>query len=54
VTKRLRVSKVEDFNFCPGGRSRHTLNQQKVTNAVPPPQKDVKNEGRPGYVYENK
>ena len=36
------------WQFCP------ILNRQKVTNGGPPPQKDVKNEGRSGYVYENK
>jgi len=30
VRKRLLVSKVEDFNFCPLRRIRHPFNQQKV------------------------
>src|SRR5208283_2550531 len=41
-------------NLRPLWRFRHPLNQQKVTNGEPPPQKDVKNEGRSGNVYENK
>jgi hypothetical protein len=48
------VSKVEDSNFCPLRRIRHPFNQQKVTQGALPPQKDVKNEGRSGYMYENK
>ena len=41
-------------NLRPLWRFRHPLNKQKVTNGEPPPQKDVKNEGRSGKVYENK
>jgi len=35
-------------------RFRHSLNQQKVTFGTEPWQRDVKNEDRTDYVYENK
>jgi hypothetical protein len=38
----------------PFWRTNHTRNGHKVTVGKPLPQKDVKNEGRSGNVYENK
>ena len=52
--KAVPVPNMQDSNLRPAWRIRHTLNEQKVTNGTPPPQKDVKNEGRCGNVYENK
>jgi hypothetical protein len=45
---------VEGSNPRPLWRLRPTSTQQKVTIGAPPPQKDVKNEGTSGDVYENK
>jgi hypothetical protein len=45
---------LEGSNLRPLWRFRHASNQQIVTSGTPPPQKDVKNEGRSGKVYENK
>jgi hypothetical protein len=44
----------EGSNLRPLWRFRYALYKQKVTTRTPPPQKDVKNEGRSGKVYENK
>jgi len=52
--KALPVSNVKESNLRPSWRFRHNLNQQEFTCAEPPPQKDVKNEGRSGNVYKTK
>ena len=44
----------EGSNLRPLWRFRQSLDIQKVTNGTPPPPRDVKNEDRSGYVYENK
>jgi hypothetical protein len=44
----------EGSNLRPLWRLCQSLDKQKVTNGTPPPQRDVKNEDRSGYVYENK
>jgi hypothetical protein len=43
----------EGSNLRPWWRFCHASNKQKVTQGGPPPQRDVKNEGRSGYMYEN-
>jgi len=49
---RMASRKVSDLLFmC---RFRHASNQQKVTRAAVLKQRDVKNEDRTDYVYENK
>ena len=44
----------EGSNLRPLWRFRHALNQQKVTCGRKVRPRDVKNEGRTDYVYENK
>jgi hypothetical protein len=44
----------EGSNLRPLWRFCHASNKQKVTQGGRPPQKDVKNEGRSGDIYENK
>ncbi len=44
----------EGCNLRPLWRFRHALNQQKITCGAPPSLRDVKNEDRSDYVYENK
>ncbi len=47
-------SNVKRSTFRPAWQIRHNLNQQKVSPGPPPPLRDVKNEDRPGRLYENK
>jgi hypothetical protein len=54
VTRRLRVSKVEDCNIGPLRRIRHPLNQHKVRIWPRYGRKNKNYYDRSQYVYENK